>query len=194
MGAWRLAASALDFRKWRATAGAAPPVHDSRDQQMENDRQSAAHAFSAGDVSDIGCWMADVTAIALDVYAFHFADDFNSSAHSFFAWLGPATRRNFQAKPLPRRLVGPFTRALTYRTNYHVSGLPGMAHVRCNSAHTCAPVRHAQEFVGVGHRGPGQVCGGPETPGDLPKNGWRSVVCRGSLRRCEYWTPPGDAC
>src|SRR5258706_9793938 len=173
MGAGRLAASTLDFRKWRATAGAATPVHDSRDQQMENDRQSAAHAFSAGDVSDIGCWMADVTAIALDVYAFHFADDFNSSAHSFFAWLGPATRRNFQAKPLPRRFVGPFTRALTHRINHHVSGLPSVAHVRCNSTHGCPPVHHAQEFVGVGNGGPSQVCRGPETSNDLPEDGRR---------------------
>src|ERR1700687_2930598 len=122
---------------------------------MENARQFASHAFGARSVPYIDSWVADVPAVALDVDEICSAYDFDPAASSQFIRPQPAPRRNFQAKPYPRCVIGFFACDFADRLDHHVPGVPDMADVRRDSARLWPPVCYPQELTGVGDRSPG---------------------------------------
>src|SRR6266581_1484973 len=134
---------------------------------MENARQPASHAFGARHVSDIDRWVADVPTISVDVDEIHPAHDFDSGASTLSIRPSASSRRNFQAKPYPRCVIGFFACDIADRPDHYVPGVSGVADGGCDSAHPGPTVGHAQELASVGDRGPSQACGRPEPAGDL---------------------------
>src|SRR5229473_5648617 len=94
---------------------------------MENARQPASHAFGARHVSDIDRWVADVPTISVDVDEIHPAHDFDSGASTLSIRPSASSRRNFQAKPHPRCVIGFFACDIADRPDHHVPGVSGLA-------------------------------------------------------------------
>src|ERR1700730_7533717 len=104
MGARRLATPALDLRKRRDVTGQTPPLHHTRDQQMENAGQPATHAFRTRDVSDTCRWMADVPAVALVVDEIYPVYNFDPGPSPVSGGPEPPPRWNLETQPFPECL------------------------------------------------------------------------------------------